>query len=393
MEETRSSWNYSVKESQRLINHFQNIRPHQVNSTINLYETRHRIFQMTEPMAEIAETMKNTVAVNKDDIKELEIQEMTKKELEEKLKIHVKTITQIPIDRPRTTCSEKQCIKYKYTGITGSDGKPVLGAVYETQCHSPCYLTDVPLDQVGISALKSCWAMNNTDRCRICSHSFTTHLHIKHEYESGSMEMNDPTVLAALESNATLRQKQETVIASKRRFVQELECELKMIREAAAQFSVFSTKNAIVPINDATLAYLDEQIKQEQGKIQAGGSKDKSLRLKEFRQQYEQEVAILEDFQKKGENHRLLDQAGVEEMVQKLCTLKHYGGQFRQVRENVDVSQVAPSRERSHYISAKEHWTEGTPRKKGDRSKDREAEVEKDLGIGTRFRRLFFPKS
>jgi hypothetical protein len=47
------------------------------------------------------------------------------------------------------------------------------------------------------------------------------------------MEVDDPSVVAALESNATQSQKQKAVIASKK-FVEELELELKTIRDAAA---------------------------------------------------------------------------------------------------------------------------------------------------------------
>jgi hypothetical protein len=55
-----------------------------------------------------------------------------------------------------------------------------------------------------------------------------------------------------------------------------------------------------MPINDAILAYLDQQIEQEQGKIQAGGSRDKYDRLTEYRRQYEQEVATSHGVHEEG---------------------------------------------------------------------------------------------
>jgi predicted GTPase len=356
-EETRSSWEYSVGESKRLLDYFQTIPPHEVNSTVNLYETRHRVVQMTEPMAEIAETMKTTIMVNEDLVKELERRDMTKKELEEQLKIQVNTLIAVPVDRPRTACAHVDCVEYENTGLIGKDGKPTLGTVHKSLCHSPCYLNNIAVDKVGVAGLRDCSAMKRDQTCRRCTHPVDTHLHIRHEWAQGTMEMDDPSVVAALESNASHCENQKTVIASKKKLVEELELELKKIRDATAQFSIFLQRNAIVPINDATLAYLDQQIEQEQRKIQAGGSRDKYDRLTEYRRQYEQEVATLTEYMNKGENHMLLDQAGVEKLVQELYLLPQYGAQFRRVKEVVDESQVVVHREKPHIMQAKAHWT------------------------------------
>ncbi|KAH7401648.1 hypothetical protein BKA66DRAFT_451131 [Pyrenochaeta sp. MPI-SDFR-AT-0127] len=379
LEETRSSWEYSVTESQRLLDHFQIIQPHEVTSTVNLYETRHRITQMTDPMAQIAETMEHTLAVNRDGIKELERHQLTKKELEEKLRIEVKTLIAVPITQPRTACGHAECIEYMNTGLIGSDGKPTLGHVYKALCHSPCYLQNIQVDDIGVSGLKGCWAMNG-ETCRICGHPWTTHLHIKYEYENGTMEIDDPSVLAALQSNATQREKQEAVIASKKRYVEELEVELRTIRDAAAQFSVFLARNAIMPINDATTAYLDHQMEQEKGKMQVGGSRDKYDRLVEYRRQYEQEVTTLKEYMERGENHKLLDPKGVEQLVEKLFALQYYGAQFQRVREVVDESQVTVVREKPYVMQAKPHWIQRN--KSGKQPKKiREAEEKEERGL------------
>jgi hypothetical protein len=170
LEETRSSREYSVKESQRLLDHFQTIPQHQVNSTVNLYETRHRTAQMTEPMAEIAETMKTTIMVNEDHIKQLEQHHLTKKEPEEKLRIQVNTLIAVPVDRPRTTCAHADCVEYMNIGLIGKDGKPTLVTVHKSMCHSPCYLNDIAVDNVGVAGLRSCLAMGGRDICQICKH-------------------------------------------------------------------------------------------------------------------------------------------------------------------------------------------------------------------------------
>lgn len=65
-----------------------------------------------------------------------------------------------------------------------------------------------------------------------------------------------------------------------------------MLQNAAAQFSIFLKRNAIMPYNDATLEYLDRHLEDEGSKVVAGGSRDKLERLTQYRMQYEQQVHI-----------------------------------------------------------------------------------------------------
>jgi hypothetical protein len=59
---------------------------------------------------------------------------------------------------------------------------------------------------------------------------------------------------------------------------------------------------------------------------------------------------------KKGENHKLLDQAGVENLVKQLYSLPHYGAQFRRIKEAVNESEVVITREKPYIMQAKSHW-------------------------------------
>src|SRR5689334_10852216 len=70
-EDNARSWEYSVAECKRMVNHLMGIRPHQVRSTINLNETRNMIVRLTEPMALLAQKMASSIAVNHEQIEEL----------------------------------------------------------------------------------------------------------------------------------------------------------------------------------------------------------------------------------------------------------------------------------------------------------------------------------
>jgi len=270
LEENRSSWEHSVMESKRLLTYFKHLPPHQVTSTVNLYETRHRIVRMTEPMAAIAETIKSTISVNEDEIKELTQSELKKKDLEKMLK-------------------------------------------------------------------------------------------------EGTKEIGDPEVEEAIQRNANFHEMKQAAIAAKKRLVEQLEHELKLFRDAAAQFSIFLKRNAIMPYNDATLEYLDRHLEDERAKVSLGGSRDKLDRLAQYRKQYEQEVRILEEYINKGENHMLLDQTGVELLLRQLYSLKHYGKELRELKQVVDETQTVAYREKPHVIRAQPHFTDQEPHPKVSR--------------------------
>jgi GTPase SAR1 family protein len=357
LEENRSSWEYSVMESKRLLNYFKHLPPHQVTSTVNLYETRHRIVRMTDPMAAIVEAIKSTINVNEDEIKELTQSERKKKDLEKMLKVQVNTLTAVRVDRPRTACSHTNCVEHANTGVEGLDGRPTLKTVYKTLCHNPCYLNGIKVDDVGNSGLKSCWAMNG-GTCRICGHPWMSHLHINYELKEETKEIDDPDVKEALERNATFREMKQAAIAAKKRLVEQLEHELKLFRDAAAKFSIFLKRNAIMPYNDATLEYLDRHLEDERAKVLVGGSRDKLDRLTQYRKQYEQEVRTLEEYIDKGENHVLLDQTGVELLLQQLYSLKYYGKELRELRQVVDETQTVAHREKPYVMRAQQHFTD-----------------------------------
>lgn len=356
LEENCRSWEYSVGESKRLLNYFKELKPHQVTSTINLYETRVRVVKMTEPMALIAQAIKSSIAVNEDEMEKLAESRESRKELEKTLKVKVSTLVASPVDQPRTTCHHTDCIRHASTGSWGLDGKQVLKTVYKSMCHSPCYLTGIKVEDVGNAGLRGCWAMDG-DTCKICKHSWTVHLHIDYEQMEEMAEVDDPTVVALLTKNASFTETKQAAIVAKKNYIKELEYELQEFTLAAAQFSNFLKRNAIMPYNDATLDYIDRTMEEEKENVAAGGSRDKLQRLAQYRTQYEQEIRTLNEQMVKGENSKLLDRVGVEKLVQKLHSLPHYGQTLKDIGKVVDKVQSFEQRERPYVMRARSHFT------------------------------------
>ncbi|KAK3177312.1 hypothetical protein K4F52_009878 [Lecanicillium sp. MT-2017a] len=356
LDENRTSWDKSVEESRRLINYFQGLTPHNVRSTVNLYETRYRIVSLTKPMAEIAAAIEATIRINDDEIRDLQESNSLKVNLEKSLRTRVLKPTAVRVEMPLTTCSDKACVTYLDSGTKGLDGRAILTTNYKSKCHSPCYLEGVALENIGDAALRSCWAMNRGEFCRQCGHVWNSHLHINYELKYIYEEVNNPAIEEQLQKNADIQAQKEASIALKTRQISELEAELAKIRDTAAQFSVFLRANAILPYNDATLEYLQRQIDEESAKVAFGGSRDKLDNLTSYHQQYKQQVDILEKCRHQKQHQMLFDQLGVETALAELQSLKIYGAMLRNLEEAIRSSEESASREKGPLMRAKTNW-------------------------------------
>lgn len=87
IDDNRRSWQNSVEESKRLIDHFRSLKPHQVRSTLNLNETRHIIEQLSEPMARITTDIQSSIAINEDEIQQLRGKRLTRDQLRKNLEM------------------------------------------------------------------------------------------------------------------------------------------------------------------------------------------------------------------------------------------------------------------------------------------------------------------
>ncbi|KAJ5288991.1 hypothetical protein N7478_002021 [Penicillium angulare] len=145
----------------------------------------------------------------------------------------------------------------------------------------------------------------------------------------------------------------------KKEYVHKLECELQELTSAAAQFSNFLKRNAVMTYNDATLDYIDRNIEEERDKIMAGGSRDKFERLTQYRKQYQQEIRALDEQMAKGKNSKLLEQPDVENLVLKLHALPHYGKMLKNLGNVFEVYSFCEQREKSHVIKSKPHFAKG----------------------------------
>ncbi|KAK3399956.1 hypothetical protein B0T20DRAFT_373090 [Sordaria brevicollis] len=357
LEDNTRSWEYSVAECRRLVKYIGELPPHNVRSTINLNETRDLIIKLTEPMALIAQKIASTIAVNNDEIKQLQTGKLSRDELEKSLYVQRESVESYEVDAPRTICTHHDCVEVR----SDFQGRDETVVVYKQMCHKPCGLGhSVKRNSKGDPALKDCWAMQN-DFCKICTHNFMDHMHIYYDYRSMTYRYEDKNIAQDLIRWASKLELQEKAIDMRKEAVEEFKLEYAQVQEAAIQFGFFLKRHAIEPYNDATIEYVDHLINQERLKIKAGGKKDTLEMLEKYRAEHVQKVKVLTEAMERGDaDHVVVDDQGVRQLVDSLYGLPHFGDDLRRIVTVNEKAAEGSFRERSYNVSAGSHWTKAS---------------------------------
>ncbi|KAF4633601.1 hypothetical protein G7Y89_g4516 [Cudoniella acicularis] len=350
-----SSWQWSVDECERLIAHFQSISPHLVESTISLNQARQIVLQLARPMAKITEIIKSTIAVNKDDLEDLKTKNLNKADLEKKLTVAKHVLAPEALPMPRTVCTNSKCIDY-HRDVESEE----VAIVYKTICHDGCSARGL------IKSLRTCSAIRAIrGTCKICEHHVNEHMHIAYELRPKTEIVINQDVAKLLEEGETSIAAQKQLIEIKEQKVKEFLGEHDKIQEAACQFSLFLKRNSIAAYNDATIDYLDQQIREETGKVTFGGGKrDRLDRLEASRREHEEMVKTLEESMKLGDGGEPMNENGVQDTLGNLYKLPHYGKILKDIKRVVDHTQEASCREKSYSTRAGSHWVSKSVSKK-----------------------------
>jgi hypothetical protein len=144
----------------------------------------------------------------------------------------------------------------------------------------------------------------------------------------------------------------ESTIKNLRDVITESDYEYKEIQDAVIRFGFFLKKNSITPYNDATLAYFDYLVEEQKAKVQIAGGRDRLDNLLRYRQEHVQQVEVLSKNMKSGSTDELLDEAGVEDLVERLYRLKRFGENLRSIGNRTEAAHLGAYRERRY----RPHW-------------------------------------
>ena len=301
-------------------------------------------------MAEISQTIRTNIDLNKDQVAEWNNTRLTGSKLRSRLQLQKIQLKVMELDRPRTVCCNPDCTE---TRADGNEEDKVV-TIYRTHCHEVCYLTDVKADQMAHPGLISCAAFSGSDTCNHCTHHWSQHMHVMYELEEERITVKDPEVEKQLRANADDVTLRETAIQTLESQIREYQEEHEQIRKAAVQFGWFLRTNSITPYNDALLAYLDHLIKEEEAKAQAGGNRRRLNALQDDRTQHEEEIQVLKDNLERDPDDpscRPLTQQDVNDKVQELYRLKHFGKNLEAVTKSISAVHEATYREIPHRVA------------------------------------------
>ena len=330
VQDYKLSWQKSADEVRRMVQHLlpSTIAPHCTSETVDLHATRQMVKTLTKPMADITQTINNNIALQKDEQADVTDAIARGEVLESALHLNKVVYELRQLDRPRTVCSDKACVEFK------DDKKH-----HKSLCHNPCYLNNVEVDKIQCPELINCAAFGGSQTCNHCGHSWQLHLHIMWEPIETTIQVEDEMVQQRIGENATHIEVMETALHSRQQLIKKYERERHTLQKAAGQFAVFLKNSSIKPYNDSTLEYLDHLIEEEQGKVQAGGSRK---RLDDFNAERRQHLAwthTLMEYFKAGENNKLLDQDGINNLVKELFALELSGDDLRNAANQLEHIQ------------------------------------------------------
>ena len=343
------SWKHSRDESIRLISHFKINPPHKVKNTLSLNGARQLISELTKPMAEISQVIQSNIAMTEDKMQELQDTRLSGDQLRNRLMVQKVQMNAIPLDRPRTVCGNGSCTEIKSDGKEGN--KTVT--IYKAHCHPVCSLKDVPADQLAPPGLICCAAFQYADNCHRCGHHWQEHLHILYELIEETVTAKDSAIELKLKNHAndvTLRQ---TALTQHEQRINEYKQEREIIRDTAAKFGVFLRKYSLAPYNDALIAYLDYRIKEEQMKVQVGGSNKQLLSLTEERHKHSEAIEVIMRNMNSGVNWDNLSEGAIDRMVQQLYSLKHFGSTLKNMKQGIATAHQATYREIPYTVRRK----------------------------------------
>uniref|UniRef100_T1IXZ4 Uncharacterized protein n=1 Tax=Strigamia maritima TaxID=126957 RepID=T1IXZ4_STRMM len=341
------SWNVTVEEINRLMEHIKSLEPHVIFDTISLNDARKNIICLTKPIADISANIQRNLTETEWKREMLLNSNARVEELAKQLYHDVTVLKSEPLSYPRTVCGSRKCVRYHSMANTTSSC-----IEYKTICHDHCQLTGVPVEIVGDKAIKDCWAMEcgKSLYCRSCKCSWDQHLHIKYIQRAEIQRMTAQNVENQMSQKKCESQNIQDFIMNLEIFKKELEDEQQKIIEASVKFGRYLSKNAIVPYNDVIERYIDHLIEREKDNVAFTKNDELLKRLKAMQEMYMVEAEALKQAMKRPDAEEL-NVVEFQKLLRTLYSLKHNGKQLEDAFEQASKCEERKNEEweRFHY--------------------------------------------
>ncbi|KAK1752044.1 Stonustoxin subunit alpha [Echria macrotheca] len=252
----KRSWDRSVRESKRLLEHWATLPGHRVKSTLSLNKARDILLAIEEPLKKLKEATEKTIIENKENAEALRQCDAEIESVRSRLHIKTVTVNIKALAKPRMVCSEGDCRKT----VRANDGETYF--VYEKPCHDNCHMLPGSA-RFGDPFLLACRVFDHGRRrtCKQCNHHWKSHLHIDSEYRTQRDSRVDPDVLRLMHEAVSAKQLQAYALRVLTQFIEKCEREQRLLAEASTEFARYLGSNSIVPYNHERIPYIEAQLK------------------------------------------------------------------------------------------------------------------------------------
>jgi GTPase SAR1 family protein len=358
-----ASWNQSREETDRLLREIKQLKPHSVSGTISLNTARDTIHKLTGPLAKTADNVRTNTKSLEDYQKAIIATRSNIDELLKKKMLKIRTLKVVPINYPKTVCTNVKC--KKILKINKNESK----INYVTECHTPCTLKGIQHDVIGHEGLLQCACIHPTGEmqtCTNCRHSYKEHMHIVYDSEEVDAEVEDENILLLIDQKISEKEVKEHLLKNTEKKIDEMNSELKIIQDASVKFACFLKLSAITPYNDAMVDYMNQLIREEKEMInaQTGRGEARLCSLVEDLKSYKAKVEILmKNIDEGDKTSAAAELPDIEHLFEDLRNLKHSGKFIRDALETNNRSQSFVTSATIKYVESKHSWLDWTKKK------------------------------
>jgi len=328
IEAFEKSWNKTCGEMTRMLAHFSNLQPHEVNKTLSLNNVRQMILGSNRPLLEISHTINLNIVQYQRLLANLYLTESSAQHLSSAINRKKVELKCISFPEPRTTCASKKCFQSQEVDV----GETKFSyPVYKQFCHENCSSGKKKqmeiIGVIGHKSLRNCSAFSD-GKCLFCGCSWEYHVKILNTSELVISENADESKQKHFEDENQSILMQKQIINELKKDIDEFKNEQKQIMSSIAKFGSFLKQNSIRAYNDSSLQYLEHLMDQEKDKVQTGGDRSVLQELCQMREDFEKEYQLIKNAVKSGSVQHVSAEEIQATLIQ-LYEMKHYGKALR----------------------------------------------------------------
>ncbi|XP_076266775.1 uncharacterized protein LOC143200245 [Rhynchophorus ferrugineus] len=287
------SWSKATEECWKLFDYITKLKPHHVGITSAVNEARRVIYQLSKPMADIAELVQDNIRVLERHEQDLSIQSGSVQDLKRKLYIPTIKLEVTKLNQPTTVCADIKCCD-----VYQIDSRNEYH--YKTRCHEPCYLQNVKGEVMGAPELMSCAAMQGGQTCKKCGCSYRVHMHVYYFTKKVEERKEDKTISTTIKSREDAIRRIRQLIQDSRETKRLYDAEMETITKANAKFAHFLERNAIAAFTDAYAEYIEYLVTREQS-LGRNCDKPRLRALQTLLREHNEQKKIFDDAAKEQE--------------------------------------------------------------------------------------------